>query len=130
VTHHRAIRVRKFNTDGTEVQNELWQTDPVGNAGGSAVDGKGRVYICDVESHEMKRYSADGTFEAAWGTGFSFEEHAYEMAPMLAGQRPNVVIYHNIAATPICLQAPALQCSWLPKRMTLTNVNPRWVSSG
>ena len=60
-------RVRKFNNNGTEVQNELWQTEPVGNAGGIAVDGKGRVYICDVESHEMKRYSADGTFEAAWG---------------------------------------------------------------
>ena len=60
-------RVRKFNVNGTEVQNELWQTDPVGNAGGIAVDGKGRVYICDVESNQMKRYSADGTFEAAWG---------------------------------------------------------------
>lgn len=30
-------RVRKFSTAGTEVQNELWQTDPVGNAGGIAV---------------------------------------------------------------------------------------------
>jgi sugar lactone lactonase YvrE len=71
--------VQKFTRSGTFVRQ--WggfgsgvgrfgkaNGDTVGGIGGLAVDAAGRVYVLDSYNDRIQRFTADGTFQRAWGT--------------------------------------------------------------
>jgi len=79
VADQYSFLVQKFTRSGTFVRE--WggfgtgngrfgnaSGDTVGGIGGLAVDGAGRVYVLDSYNDRIQQFTADGTFQRAWGT--------------------------------------------------------------